>query len=140
MKLRIATCLIAFCLAPAALAQSSIALGQPDNVARDGVSFGIAYNQPDHDAADARAMAECRNGPDVTPAARDRCAVIVRFDNRCVAIALDPRAGTHGFGWAVFDRQEDADDVAIANCRATAREQRDYCVITTRRCDGRGGR
>ena len=137
MKIHIAAGLIALCLAPGtAFAQTAIAVGQPDDVKRDGVSFGISYNQPNDRAADREALKQCRNGPDVSDEVAALCTVVVRFNNRCVAIALDPRAGTHGFGWAVFETQEDADKVAMMNCRATAREEREYCVITTQRCDG----
>ena len=140
MKIWIAASAAALCIISApAFAQSSIVIGLPDDVVEFGVSFGVAVNQPNHKAADAVATQKCRTGPDVTPTVRDLCKVVARFDNRCMAVSLDPRAGTPGFGWAIADIQKDADEEALANCRKTDGDQGAACVITLRMCDGLPG-
>lgn len=140
MKIHIAASAAILCiLSTPAFAQSSVVVGIPGDVVRYGVSFGVAVNQADHDAADEVAMAHCRNGPDVTPTVRDLCRPVARFDNRCVAVSLDPRAGTPGFGWAIADVQDDADAEALAGCRKTDGDQGEACVITLRMCDGMAG-
>jgi len=139
MKFRIAaTAVLCFVSAPA-FAQSSIAIGLPDNVVRYGVSFGLAINQPDHDAADRVAIEKCQTGPDLTPEVRQLCKPVARFDNRCAAVSLDPRAGTPGFGWAVADTKKQAEAQALAGCRKTDGDQGAACVVTLSMCDGMPG-
>ena len=81
-------------------AEGAIALGLPDDVARDGAAAGWAVGQPAGKAAD-RALQQCRTRPDVPQATRDLCRVIRVFTDACVAVALDPEDSTPGFGWAV---------------------------------------
>jgi hypothetical protein len=69
--------------------------------------------------------------------ARARCKVISTFSNKCAAMALDPKDGTPGAGWALADTQKQADDEALARCRSTAGANRsDFCKIDNRKCDG----
>src|ERR1700684_906241 len=81
-----------------------------------GYSYGIHSNAPNADAAKAAALGACKATPDkvADPKARARCAVVSTFTNKCAAIALDPKAGTPGVGWAIGDTQKRADDEALA--------------------------
>ena len=129
--------LLAAALIPApALAQSSIAIGQPADKAAGGVTFGVWAGAQTHDRADVEALRLCRTTEGSSKQAHNMCTVVARYDNQCVSFAMDPRAGTYGFGWAVFPTQALADRVALANCRASARDQRNFCVISLRHCDG----
>jgi hypothetical protein len=52
-------------------------------------------------------------------------------------MALDPKDGTPGAGWALGDTQTQADDEALARCRSTAGANRsDFCKIDNQNCDG----
>jgi hypothetical protein len=53
-----------------------------------------------------------------------------------VAGALDPKNGTPGAGWALGDTQKQADDEALARCRNTAGDRRDFCKVINQLCDG----
>jgi Domain of unknown function (DUF4189) len=118
----------------------------PDGIAK-GYSITIQVNRPNSDAARADALAGCRKGPEQSAAgaapdsgmarARARCEVVTSFSNKCAAVALDPKDGTPGAGWATGDTQKDADDEALARCRSVAGAgRRDFCKVTNQTCDG----
>ena len=118
----------------------------PGGVAK-GYGFGIHVNGPNADAARAAALAACQKAPkqlasgappDAAQAkARAQCAVVSSFSNKCVAVALDPKDGTPGAGWAVGDTQKQADDESLARCRNTAgADRRGFCKVTNQLCDG----
>jgi hypothetical protein len=117
---------------------SAFAAGIPDNVASDGVALGEGHNYPSRDEAESRALSECRGTRDASDAVHALCKVIDHFDNRCLAVALDPKAGTPGWGWAIADTTEQANDRALETCRESAGGDRaPYCVITQSVCDSR---
>jgi hypothetical protein len=63
--------------------------------------------------------------------------VVTSFSNKCAAVALDPKDGTPGAGWATGDTQTDADEEALARCRSAAgTNRRDFCKVIDRLCDG----
>jgi hypothetical protein len=112
-----------------------------------GYGYGIHVNGADADTARTAALAACQKPPkqlasgappDAAQAkARAQCAVVSSFSNKCVAVALDPKDGTPGAGWAVGDTQKQADDEAVARCRNTAgTNRRDFCKIISQLCDG----
>jgi hypothetical protein len=118
----------------------------PGGVAK-GYSISMRTDRPDKDTARADALAGCRKGPEKTAAgaaldsgnakARSRCEVVTSFSNKCAAVALDPKDGTPGAGWATGDTQKDADDEAVARCRnAAGAERRAFCKVIDRLCDG----
>jgi hypothetical protein len=118
----------------------------PGGVIR-GYAFAISANDPNGDAAGASALGACKKGPERLASgsmpdnnfakARARCKVVSTFSNKCAAVALDPKDGTPGAGWAVGDTQNQADDEALARCRSTAGANRgDFCKVTNRKCDG----
>jgi hypothetical protein len=112
-----------------------------------GYGISMRVDRPDRDTARADALAGCRKGPEKTAAgaaldngqakARARCEVVTTFSNKCAAVALDPKDGTPGAGWATGDTQKDADEEALARCRSAAGAgRRDFCKVIDRLCDG----
>jgi Domain of unknown function (DUF4189) len=117
------------------LAAGAIAVGQPADVAKRGVSMGFSTNRDTIDEAKARSMILCQNsGSQVSSIL---CRVVATFENKCVAVAIDPQARTPGFGWAVADTELESKGNALTRCRATAGPtRRDACQITDSYCDG----
>ena len=120
-----------------ALADATIAIAEPRDVARDGFAIGVSYNWGTRAEADAEALNQCRTFEAVTEEVRQLCAVRGSFDNQCVSVAMDPEPGTYGWGWAIYPNQSGADDIALRNCRnASAPDRAAYCEVTMRNCDG----
>jgi hypothetical protein len=97
-------------------------------VAKQGVSMGDFVNAETADEAKSQAIAKCKlSGSAMTKAL---CKVVATFKNQGVALAIDPKAGTPGFGWATGDMAQAAREQAMANCRHTAGPARqDACQI-----------
>jgi hypothetical protein len=121
-----------------ARAEGAVALGLPDDVARDGAAVGWAVGQPTGRAADL-ALQQCRARPDVPQATRDLCRVVRIFTDACIAVAIDPEESTPGFGWAVAATKAEADAAAMRGCLQTAGAARQaYCKLAASTCDRRG--
>ncbi|MBX9591009.1 MAG: DUF4189 domain-containing protein [Hyphomonadaceae bacterium] len=117
-------------------ADAALAVGLPGDVAKQGVAMGYALNYASKQEAQAEALKRCREFRDAPQATRDLCKIVENFRDRCVAIALDPDAGTTGLGWAVAKKQEQAEELAMDKCVDTAgKQRRDFCRITFTRCD-----
>jgi hypothetical protein len=117
-------------------ARSAFATGVPDDVASKGVALGEGHNYSTREDAEARALAECRTTKDASDEVHDLCRIVGHFDDRCLAIALDPKAGTPGWGWAIADTENTATDQALALCRNSAGADRaPYCTISMSICD-----
>jgi hypothetical protein len=86
--------------------------------------------------APKRGRSRSRAQQDAPQSTRDLCKIVDHFDNRCIAISLDPKAGTPGFGWAITDTEDGSNDQALAMCRQSAGSDRaPYCVVTLGECD-----
>lgn len=121
-----------------ASAEAALAVGLPADVAKQGLAIGWALNHATKEAAQAEALRRCRDFRDAPQATRDLCRVVESFDDRCVAVALDPDAGTTGVGWAVASKQDVAEDAAMDDCmESSTQKRRNSCRITLARCDGR---
>jgi uncharacterized protein DUF4189 len=118
----------------------------PGGIVR-GYAFGVSFNEPNSDVARTKALAACKKGPEQLASgsapdsnfakARAQCKVVGTFSDKCAALALDPKDGTPGVGWAVGDTQKQAADEALARCRSTAgASRRDFCKIDNQKCDG----
>jgi Domain of unknown function (DUF4189) len=86
------------------LGAGAIAVGQPDDVAKRVISMGLSTNRETTDEAKSRSMILCKNSG--TLASSILCQVVATFENKCVAVAIDPQAQTPGFGWAVADTEQ----------------------------------
>lgn len=122
--------------APSALASGAIAVGQTGNVAKDGLAIGWATGSVDRARAESVAKQKCLDFKDAPQRTRNRCRIVNTFDNQCLAIALDPKAGTPGYGYAVRPTLSEAKAEAISRCRETAGNRGRYCVDTDSSCDG----
>jgi hypothetical protein len=119
-----------------ALAKGAVAVGETGDVATDGVSMGVAIDADNEPSARETAMGHCQNIGG--PKSKAACRIIRVFDNMCAVSALDPDAGTPGWGWAIASTKEEAADTAMAQCKATAGSDRqDKCVLDVQLCDGK---
>jgi hypothetical protein len=112
-----------------AIAEGAIALAQPPNIVKQGFAFGTAWKYKTVEEARSVALERCRRTKD--EARRALCKVVRTFHNECVAVAMDPKDGTPGTGWAVEADAEKAEAAALAECRATAGERRrKFCQVS----------
>jgi Domain of unknown function (DUF4189) len=110
------------------VADGALAIGLPGDVARQGVSMGYSTNRDTMDEAKARAVAKCKEQGSTL--SKSLCKVVGTFKLQCVALAIDPKAGTPGFGWAIAGTVEEAKAQALSNCRDTAGpSRRSACVV-----------
>ena len=125
-------------LADRAGAEAALAVGFPDDVAKQGLAVGWAINHASRKAAEAEALRRCRASKEPPQATRDLCRIVESFDDACVAVAADPEAGTTGIGWAVAKDQDTAREEAMEDCmEGSSEKRRKACRITLARCDGR---
>jgi uncharacterized protein DUF4189 len=127
------------CGAPdGARADAALAIGQPADVAKQGLAVGWAVDYGSRPAAEAEALARCRGFGEAPPATRDMCRVVTTFSDTCLAVAFDPEAGTTGLGWGVHKDRDWAEDAAMEKCaEASAPKRREACRVAVVRCDGR---
>jgi Domain of unknown function (DUF4189) len=115
-----------------------IAIALMTTLAETGSSVAagaIAVGRPDDIAKRARSLKLCANSGSLISGIL--CEVVATFENKCVAVAIDPAVQTPGFGWAVADTEQASKDNALSNCWATAGPtRRKACEITDSSCDG----
>jgi hypothetical protein len=122
--------------AGAARADGALAVGLPSDVAKQGFASGYSYNAGNLDAARKTALEYCHRAP-TNQRARSLCSIVETFSHRCVAVAMDPKAGTPGVGWSVAESRSTAESEALARCAATAGDgRRDACKVADSNCDG----
>jgi hypothetical protein len=120
----------------AAQAMSAFAGGIPSSVASRGLAVGDGYNFATRAGAEAKALEECRAQGVAPQDTRDLCSVIAYFDGECLSVALDPAAGTPGWGWAIAKTADLSKSFALAYCQQTAGASRaPYCAVTITDCD-----
>lgn len=118
-----------------ASAEGALALGQPKDIARHGVAVGMADGLKNGNAAARDALAQCKSS-DVKADTRALCRVVRTFSKQCSAVAMDPKVGTPGFGWAIAKTETIAASQALANCKATAGfGRRNACRVAGTSCD-----
>jgi hypothetical protein len=123
--------------ADGARADAALAVSQIGDVAGQGVALGWAVDYATRQAATKEALARCRAFPDAPQATREACRVVETFSDRCLAVALDPAAGTAGVGWGVHKNRDWAQDEAMERCaEASTPKRRESCRIALIRCDG----
>lgn len=122
---------LAICLALNApcVAAGAVAVGQPEDIAKDGVAIFIFANANSLEYAKQEALAGCK----ALRTTRALCKIVATFRNQCAAQALDPQKGTPGFGWAVAASSREAIQQALSKCRDTAGPTRkDACTVGDR--------
>jgi Domain of unknown function (DUF4189) len=124
------------------LADGAVAIGLPSNVARDGFAVGHQVNAPDLETARKGAVAGCQKSIGASDKTKTLCKVVATFQNQCFAVAIDPKDGTPGVGWAIEENSALAEKEAVAQCRTTAGADREqFCVVMRDKgknvdCDG----
>ncbi len=125
---------------PAATASAgALAVALPADVAKSGFSYGYSTNNTDAAHAQAAALNACRTTKDAANDVnlRSLCKVVLNYSNKCIAVSMDPQAGTPGVGWALANDLQTAEDQALAKCQETAGPgRRAACVIDHSACDG----
>ena len=120
---------------PSAYADGALAVALPPNVAKQGFAYGYATDYADSDKADSEALKKCRDT--TIEDIRSLCTVIQDFKSQCVAVAMDPLAGTPGVGWAVAGDLHAAEAQALSKCEQTAGPgRRAACEVDHSSCDG----
>ena len=127
--------------APPATAATAgaLAVALPADVAKSGFSYGYSNNNADAAHAQAAALNACRTTKDASNDAnlRSLCKVVLNYANQCIAVAMDPAAGTPGVGWAVANDLKSAERQALGKCEDTAGPgRRAACVVDHSACDG----
>jgi hypothetical protein len=120
-------------------ADGALAVGLPADVVKGGFTYGYSNNNPDANHAEAKALDACRTTKDAANDVnlRSLCKVIQDYSNQCVAVAMDPAAGTPGVGWAVAKDLLTAERQALGKCMDTAGpSRRAACVVDHSSCDG----
>ena len=121
------------------MAAGALAVGLPPDVVKGGFTYGYSNNNEDANHAELKALDACRTTKDATNDAnlRSLCKVIQDYSNQCVAVAMDPAAGTPGVGWAVANDLMSAERQALGKCENTAGPGRAAaCVVDHSSCDG----
>lgn len=123
--------------AGAARSEGALAIGLPEDGAQNGFAYGYATGYDDVETAKREALNTCRASKGgASRAVRRLCRIEATFHRRCVAVAMDPRDGTSGVGWAVADEQIEAEREALAACHETSQEgERLSCRIDGSGCD-----
>lgn len=118
-----------------AAADGAIAIALPPDVVKQGFAYGFSTDYADVNHADAEALSKCRET--TIAGVRPLCTVVKDFKNQCVAVAMDPQAGTPGVGWGVGDDLHAAEAQALAGCEKTAGPgRRAACAVDHSACDG----
>src|SRR5882672_7684414 len=100
-----------------ASAEGALAVGSTSNVSKDGIAFGTAVNYKSNGEARSAALDKCR-GYKPAPKAAAECQLVGSFKRECWAIAMDPKPGTPGAGWAIASTKATAEQRALDACKA----------------------
>jgi hypothetical protein len=118
-----------------AAADGALAVALPPDVVKQGFAYGYVTDYANPDQADAQALKKCRDT--TIEGVRPLCEVIQDFKNQCVAVAMDPQAGTPGVGWSVAPDLHTAESQALSKCESTAGPgRRAACAVDHSSCDG----
>lgn len=121
-----------------AAADGALAVGLPEDVAKTGFAFGWSTNRASGREARMAALEFCRKAKDASTGAQKLCRVFGSFKGQCVAVAMDPKDGTPGVGWAMSTEKAWAEAEALEACRETAGASRQGdCKLSASACDGK---
>jgi Domain of unknown function (DUF4189) len=117
-----------------AFADGALVVGQPGNIATNGVAVGLAVSYNNSSDAIRAATRECKTSK-VKASTAALCRTVSNFSGQCAAIAMDMKPATPGFGWAVAGNLAAARERALRNCQATAGARKASCKIALAQCD-----
>jgi len=116
-------------------ADGALAIGSTADIARDGFAVGTAINQNTPEEATEAALQSCRSFKNA-PKAAATCQSVGTFKGQCYAISFDPRRGVPGIvGWAIAATKAQAEEQALAKCKAAAASRGAFCKVEESRCD-----
>jgi Domain of unknown function (DUF4189) len=116
-------------------ADGALAVGSTSDAAKDGIAVGSSVNYTDSTEAREAALKRCREYK-LAPKAAAMCQSVGTFKGECYAVAVDPKPGMPGAGWAIAATKDLAEERALENCKATAgASRRDFCRIGEAKCD-----
>jgi hypothetical protein len=119
------------------IADGAVAIGVPSSVAKEGVAQGYSIRAKTPEDARRVAMGYCGDAAKSSKTAAGLCKVVTVFQDLCVALALDPKPGTPGYGWGLGADKAAAEKAALTMCFDTAgADRRQYCRSTASDCDG----
>jgi len=112
-------------------AEGALAIAQPPDIVKQGYAYGTSWNYPTKEEAINNALERCRRTKSSARAAL--CKVVRTFKKECAVVAMDPKDGTPGAGWAVEATLEKATEKALEECRATAgSSRRKFCEVASK--------
>ena len=117
-----------------AFADGALVVGQPGNIATNGVAVGLSVSYNNSSDAIRAATAECKSSK-VKASTSALCRTVSNFSGQCAAIAMDMKPATPGFGWAVAGSLASARERALRKCQATAGARKASCKIALAQCD-----
>jgi hypothetical protein len=120
----------------AASADGAIAVGQSGTPPHHEVAVGLSTDFATANAAAADALARCKASAGVKASTLRRCKVVQTFKNKCIAVAMDPGAGSSGFGFGIAKSRSGARNAAVVQCGQTAdRGRAKQCKVLGTDCD-----
>lgn len=129
------TAVAALAASPHAGADGALAIGSTADVAHDGIAVAAAINFKTPEEATEAALQSCRNFKSA-PKAAATCQSVGTFKGQCYAISFDPRRGVPGaVGWAIAATKAQAEQQALAKCKAAAASRGAFCKIQESKCD-----
>jgi hypothetical protein len=139
--MRVAAIAIALmCSAHGAIAAGALAIGEPADVAKEGLALSIARDYATEAEASAAALEACRKYDGVPATTTALCKVVRTFKYECVVTAYDPEPSTTGWGFGVGITRFTAEDQAMQECRTRAGVDRaKFCKPNTPICDVKQG-
>ena len=109
-------------------AHGAVATGGITDGSPYGSAYGISYSWRTKAEADAKALKECEQhrGKIGSP-----CQIVADFARQWASVAIDPKGGTPGFGWAVESDKKTAQARAMYRCTSTSPEDRKaFCAVS----------
>jgi Domain of unknown function (DUF4189) len=129
------TAVVALVASAPACADGALAIGSTTDIAHDGIAIGVAINQNTAEEATEAALQSCRSFKGA-PKAAATCQSVGTFKGQCYAISFDPRRGVPGtVGWAIAATKAEAEEQALAKCKAAAASRGAFCKVEESRCD-----
>jgi alpha-D-ribose 1-methylphosphonate 5-triphosphate synthase subunit PhnG len=126
IKLLVGTCALA-AIVGQAHAHGAVATGGITDSSPYGSAYGISYGWGTKAKAEAKALQECERhrGKLGSP-----CQIAATFSRQWASVAIDPKGGTPGFGWAVESDKKTAEARAMFRCKSTSPEDRKpFCAV-----------
>ena len=109
------------------LAFGALAVGVPDDVAKEGIAQGYSGLYATPEEAQQSALIACRELTD-NKIAISLCHIVTTFNAKCVALSLDPKPGTPGHGWGIGNDKDAAEKSALSMCYSTAGgDRKQFC-------------